>query len=85
MFEVRWNYLPAPVNDSLSFKDVNTMSDYDSVITSNAYINSLRSGIKGERYKRIALKRTLINQIFFQIFFSLEKIKSQLKSNHFTH
>ena len=65
MFEVRWNYLPALVNDSLGFNGVNYMSDYDSLITSNAYIDSLRSGIKGERYKKNYIKTPIKKSNFF--------------------
>jgi len=48
MFETKWNYLPNSTYDTLDFNSVNTVTRYDNIITSAAYVNSLKSGIKGK-------------------------------------
>jgi hypothetical protein len=48
MFETKWNYLPNSTFDTLGFNGVNTVTSYDNLITSAAYVNSLKSGIKGK-------------------------------------
>ncbi len=48
MFELKWNHLPNTTYDTLGFNNVVTMSDYDKLITSKTYTDSLKSGIKGK-------------------------------------
>ena len=45
MFEIDWNNISP--TDSLGLGSAATLSDYDKIISSQSYINSLRSGIKG--------------------------------------
>ena len=51
MFEIKWNHLPNTTYDPLDFNNVNTISEYDTLIESSKYIKSLKSGIKGNLTK----------------------------------
>lgn len=65
MFEAKWNYLPS-ANDQFNLLSVDTMTKYENVITSEAYLKSLRSGIKGELHiKRFNFNLAyLVNKFF---------------------
>lgn len=47
MFELKWNYLPEGSADPRDFNSVTSMSDYDELILSQAYLNDQKSGVKG--------------------------------------
>jgi hypothetical protein len=68
MFEAKWNYLPS-ANDQFNFLSVDTMTKYENVITSEGYLKSLRSGIKGKLHiKRFNFSLAyLVNNFFVRL------------------
>jgi hypothetical protein len=47
MFEIVWANLPPTYDDILNFENVNTVEQYDNIISSLDFIESQRSGIYG--------------------------------------
>jgi hypothetical protein len=49
MFEVKWAYLPDVSTDKLNLNQVMSLSKYDDFLTSQSYLKTIKSGIKGYR------------------------------------